>query len=166
MLQTADVLLVIDFQNGVCKEPKNIFNLQECITGINNRISAYRETNKFIIFIQHNDEELIYGHSLWKIISEINTQSNDCFVQKTHANSFYHTELRKILNENNVKSLEICGAQTEFCVDTTIKIAHGLGYDLQMQKGLSTTFDNAYMTAQNTVKFYEHIWNNRFLKLF
>ena len=166
MLPISDTLLVIDFQNGVCKEPQDIFNIQECVTGINSRITAYRHAHKPISFIQHNDEELIFGSFLWKIIPEIDSQPNDYFIQKTHANSFYHTKLRKLLNENDVRSIEICGAQTEFCVDTTIKMAHGLGYELQMKKGLSTTLDNYYMSAKQTVQFYENIWNDRFLRLF
>lgn len=165
MLPTSDALLVIDFQNGVCKEPKDIFNLQECVIEINNRISAYREINKLIIFVQHNDEELVFGSFPWQIIPEIDSQPNDIVIQKTHANSFYHTKLKQILNEKNISSIEICGAQTEFCIDTTIKMAHGLGYDLQMKKGLSTTIDNYYMTAPQTVQFYENIWDGRFLKL-
>ncbi|MDI6650071.1 isochorismatase family protein [Leuconostoc suionicum] len=48
-------------------------------------------------------------------------------MQTTHANSFYHTKLRKVLNEDDVQSIKIYGTQTEFCVDTTIKMAHGLG---------------------------------------
>jgi len=85
MLPISDTLLVIDFQNGVCKEPQDIFNIQECVTGINSRITAYRHAHKPIIFIQHNDEELIFGSFLWKIIPEIDSQPNDYFIQKTHA---------------------------------------------------------------------------------
>lgn len=72
MLPISDTLLVIDFQNGVCKEPQDIFNIQECVTGINSRITAYRHAHKPIIFIQHNDEELyfeaFFGKSSPKLI--------------------------------------------------------------------------------------------------
>ncbi|WP_349546389.1 isochorismatase [Leuconostoc suionicum] len=51
----------MDFQKGICKEPQDIFNIQECVTSINSRITAYRHTHKPIIFIQHNDEKLIFG---------------------------------------------------------------------------------------------------------
>ncbi|OYT03716.1 cysteine hydrolase, partial [Limosilactobacillus reuteri] len=27
----------------------------------------------------------------------------------------------------------------------------------------SSTFDNKYMTAEDTINFFENIWNNRFL---
>lgn len=40
------------------------------------------------------------------------------------------------------------------------------GYELQIKKGLSTTLENYYMNAKQTVQLYENIWNNRFLRLF
>lgn len=65
-----------------------------------------------------------------------------------------------------MRELEICGAQTEYCVDTTIKMAHGLGYQLSMRYGASSTFDNQFMTAKETIQFYENIWEEYFLDLF
>ena len=160
MLPISDTLLVIDFQNGVCKEPQDIFNIQECVTGINSRITAYRHAHKPIIFFQHNDEELIFGSFLWKIIPEIDSQPNDNFIQKTHANSFYHTKLRKLLNENDVRSIEICGAQTEFCVDTTIKMAHGLGYELQMKKAPKSSSAIIISSTKTSVMRKRIDWKN------
>ena len=36
------------------------------------------------------------------------------------------TDFEKVLSELNINNLEVCGAQTEYCVDATIKMAHGL----------------------------------------
>ncbi|GFH42481.1 hypothetical protein Hs30E_10320 [Lactococcus hodotermopsidis] len=73
--------------------------------------------------------------------------------------------LQEKLTENGINSLEIWGAQTEYCVDSTVKFAHGLGYQLTMAQGASTTKNNDFMTASDTVAFYESIWRNRFVKL-
>ena len=51
---------------------------------------------------------------------------NKIFVRKTHANSFYKTNLKEILDQLSVNRIEFCGAQTEYCMDATIKFAHGL----------------------------------------
>lgn len=45
-------------------------------------------------------------------------------------------------------------------------MAHGLGYQLLMKSGASSTFDNQFMTAKQTIKFYEKIWEENFLDLF
>lgn len=164
-MQIAESLVIIDFQNGVCKGKKPVANLDDCIVKINQRIMMYHNMKKPVIFIQHNDEELIKEKWSWQIIDEINHEQNDYYIQKTHANSFYKTNLKELLDKLNVNSIEICGAQTEYCVDATIKMAHGLGYKIQMLHGLSTTLNNEYMNAEKTIAFYENIWNRRFLEL-
>lgn len=141
-------LLVIDLQNGVC------------------HIAFFRSQDLPIIFIQHESSSLLKGSAEWKLISGLNYQSNDFYIKKTHLNSFYKTKLQEILNKLQVRELEICGAQTEYCVDTTIKMAHGLGCQLSMKSGASSTFDNQFMTAMQTIKFYEKIWEENFLDLF
>lgn len=82
---------------------------------------------------------------------------------KTHANSFYKTDLSEQLRKLNINKLEICGAQTEYCVDTTIRMAHGLGYTLFMKKGLTTTLNNDLLGAKTIIEHHENLWNHRFL---
>lgn len=155
-------LLIIDLQIGICTST-TFFNQSELITRVNHRIKHYREQKLPIIFIQHEDEELIYQSADWQLMDTLDAQQHDFYVRKTHANSFYQTTLHHILKANGINSLEILGAQTQYCVDTTIKYAHGLGYQLfSLPYGTSTT-DNEWMTAQETIAFYEAIWKNRFV---
>lgn len=68
-------------------------------------------------------------------------------------------ELRKL----NIHKIEICGAQTEYCVDTTIRMAHGLGYKVFMKKGLTTTLNNELLGAKTIIQHHENLWDRRFL---
>ena len=165
MKELSDALLIIDLQKGVCFEDKRIDHFAELVTLINQRIQLYREQSKPIIFIQHRDDELIPQTTAWEIIEELDRKKLDTIIQKTHANSFYHTDLQKVLQQRHITSLEICGAQTQYCIDTTIKVAHGLGYRLTMLKNASTTYDNDFLSAADTITFYENIWDKRFLNL-
>lgn len=148
MPNLADAILVIDLQNGVCKGDQPVAQLAQLIERVNARITAYQAAGRAVIFVQHNDETLLAGQPAWEILPELVVPETAHFVQKTHANSFWHTNLQALLVQERVKSLEICGAQTEYCVDTTIKVAHSLGYQLQMMTGLSTTTANPFMTAE------------------
>lgn len=159
-------LLVIDLQNGVCNEDGRIYNYDSLIQGVNERIKAYRKTADPIIFVQHNDAELVRNTVAWELVPELDVLPTDFFVQKTHPNAFFNTELQSILENLNVQEIEICGAQTEYCVDTTIKVAHDRHYQLSMHRGLVATNDNEFMTAEETGKFFEGIWNHTFLRLF
>ncbi len=161
----ADVLIIIDLQNGVCYSKTHLFDLQNLITKVNNRISLYRGLQKPIIFVQHCDEELVPEEKSWAIIDNLDVKEQDYFVRKIHANSFYKTNLKNLLDQLSVQKIEFCGAQTEYCMDATIKFAHGLGYENFMVHKATSTLNNSYMSAKETIDFYENIWNHRFLKL-
>lgn len=156
-------LIIIDLQVGVQSSNTPLYNLDNVIKGVNERIQVFRELNYPIIFIQHNDQELILNTKEWNLFSELGARDTDIYINKTHANSFYNTDLNAKLLELKINSLEICGAQTEYCVDTTIRMAHGLGYSLYMKKGLTTTLNNDLLGAKTIIEHHEKIWNNRFL---
>ncbi|MHC5217651.1 cysteine hydrolase family protein [Enterococcus sp. LJL128] len=163
---TEKALVIIDLQVGLETKTKKLFQLQQVLKKVNLRIKSYRERDLPIIFIQHEDEELLHGTDSWQLFPELEAKKEDYYVSKKHANSFFHTELSKLLEGLSVDTLEICGAQTEFCVDTTIRFAHGLGYKIFMQKGTATTLDNDNWTAEEIIQHHETIWNQRFLLFF
>lgn len=165
MEKLSDVLVIIDLQKGVCFDGETIDHFSELVTLVNHRIALYRSQEKPILFIQHRDEDLIPNSTAWELIDELDHEEHDLTVQKTHANSFYQTNLQEILQKKQINSLEICGAQTQYCIDTTVKFAHGLGYQLTMLKNGSTTYDNDFLSAADTIAFYENIWDKRFLRL-
>lgn len=156
-------LLVIDLQVGVESNEKKLYRLGEVIKKVNEQINDFRQSNRPIIFVQHEDEELVAESELWQLFPELNATKEDYYVGKTHANSFYKTGLSELLEELGIDELEICGAQTEYCVDTTIRMAHGLGYRLFMRIGTATTTDNDHLKAFQIIKHHEAIWDNRFL---
>lgn len=67
------------------------------------------------------------------------------------------------MTEQAVQTLEIAGVQTEFCVDTTIRMAHGLGYTCLMTPKTTSTLDNGHLTAAQIIQHHEAIWAGRFL---
>lgn len=157
-------LLVIDMQNGVCLD--KIFNLNSVIININNRIEYFRDHNLPIIFIQHNDQDLQPESDDWEIMKSIEyVKGKDIVVQKIHADSFYKTNLKSKLDQLKVDELEITGAQVEYCVDTTIRVAHNLKYKITMHKGTVTTFDNEFLPASKMIDYYYKMWDQRFLIL-
>ena len=62
------------------------------------------------------------------------------------------------MTEQAVQTLEIAGVQTEFCVDTTIRMAHGLGYTCLMTPKTTSTLDNGHLTAAQIIQHHEAIW--------
>ncbi|QNK60920.1 cysteine hydrolase family protein [Paenibacillus sp. PAMC21692] len=160
----ADVLIVIDLQNGVCYNKEHLFELEKLLAKVNERILFYRNLDKQIIFVQHCDEELVPGEEHWAIHAKLDVQAQDFLINKIHANSFYKTSLKENLDQLNVNSIEFCGAQTEYCMDATIKFAHGLGYKNLMVRNATSTLNNPFMSAEETINFYENMWSHRYLE--
>ncbi|WP_260480529.1 cysteine hydrolase family protein [Listeria booriae] len=162
-VMVSDVLIVIDLQNGVNSEDFPLARLDEVLSGVNERIAVYRDAGKPVIFVQHVDAELVIDSEDWRVMPELDARADDLYVNKTHANSFYKTELPVILAELNVEKIEFCGAQTEYCVDSTVRFAHGLGFDCSMKRGLHTTANSDILTAEQIMAHHEAIWEHRFL---
>lgn len=160
MSELAEALIVIDVQKAF----QYSYNFNNLIHRINDRISAYRQANLPIIFIQHNDQDIVRGSDLWQLSGKLDKQKEDIVIEKFHPNAFYQTTLNKTLMQQSIRTIELCGAQTEYCCNATVVMAHGLGYKILMEHDMTTTFDNDYMIAENTITFFENIWNNKFVK--
>ncbi|MBO0473872.1 hypothetical protein IGL98_000264 [Enterococcus sp. DIV0840] len=156
-------LIVIDLQKGLENFGSGLFRLTDILEGVNQRITDYRNNHLPIIFIQHEDCDLVVDSPDWQLFDQLDAKTEDFYIGKTHANSFFQTKLKELLDEFSVTELEFCGAQTEYCVDTTIRMAHGLGYTCFMKRGLSTTLNNDLLGAQTIIQHHENLWDDRFL---
>ena len=92
---------------------------------------------------------------------KLDTQPTD-FSSENTCECLYQTNLNDLLTEQAVQTLEIAGVQTEFCVDTTIRMAHGLGYTCLMTPKTTSTLDNGHLTAAQIIQHHEAIWAGRF----
>lgn len=151
-------LVVIDMQIGIGP----LYEQKDVLDRINNKISHYRSNSDLIIFIQHSDDEIIYGSAGWSFYPDLAIDSNDVIVEKTHPDSFLNTNLESILNKNDITDLEIVGAQIEYCIDTTIKVSVDKGYKVAVPIKAVTTIGNEILDADSMRSFYELIWKDTF----
>lgn len=159
----ADVLIVIDMQNALNK----MANFNDVVAGINERIALYRQEKKAIFFVQTTDNEIPSDTEEFQLAPNLDfDKQKDEFIVKTTPDSFYHTNLEAYLKTYNTESLEICGGQAEYCVDTTIRVARHLDYQVEVRRDLVTTFDSDLLDAATIVKHHESIWDGSFAKLF
>ena len=159
-MNLSDALIVIDLQNGAVKEP-NTFNFDDIVSHVNQRIDAYKDHP--IIFIQHEDEFMPQNSHLWQIISDLKQPEHARYISKKHKSAFFETDLHNLLQSLGVKSIEVCGAETPFCVDTTIRTGHLLGYRINMFHNSVTTHGNDYMSDEQVNEYYEMLWGDGFV---
>ncbi|GAF99431.1 unnamed protein product, partial [marine sediment metagenome] len=111
-------LLLVDIQEGLTKR-KNLYNASCFIETVNYAISRYRKLGNLVIFIQHNNKQLIYGESDWEIDKRIDKRNEDITLQKQHGNAFEKTELKSILENENIKEILVCGLVSHGCIKLT-----------------------------------------------
>ena len=67
------------------------------------------------------------------------------------------------LKKKEEKTIIIVGLQTDYCIDATIKAGFEHGFKMLVPENTNSTFDNQFMTAEQTYRYYnEFIWNRRY----
>lgn len=93
-------------------------------------------------------------------------ENEERIFDKQYNSAFLHTGLKEYLDSKNTKNIILVGLQTEYCIDTTCKVAFEYGYNIMIPEETNTTFDNDYLTGKGLYELYNYkIWNNRFAKV-
>jgi nicotinamidase-related amidase len=146
-------VLVIDVQHALCTGAEVVFDITRVIERINAVGAKARAVGAPVVLIQHEeaDGSFKFGSDGWQLASEIKTRSDDVRVRKTTPDSFNLTELHALLQEKGVTHLVICGLQTDFCVDTTVRRALALGYQVVLVADAHSTVDNGVLSAAQII---------------
>lgn len=72
------------------------------------------------------------GQPLHDFKDEVNPVEGETIIQKTTGNSFIGTELEKMLHEAGVTSVVIVGVHTQHCVDSAMRTADNLGFNVTL----------------------------------
>jgi nicotinamidase-related amidase len=143
-------LLIIDMQRALCAGEEAAFGIDNVIEKINALSARARASASPVILIQHEEDEgpLQFGHAGWALAAGLLTAAEDLRLRKRTPNSFHGTDLHRLLQERGVSHVVICGLQTEFCVDTTVRQALPLGYGVTLAADAHSTTDGALRAEQ------------------
>ncbi len=118
-------LLVIDIQNDYFENGKfPLWNTEEVLANIENAIDKANADNIPVILVQHISKSsssfFCKGTEGVQIHPRIlNVAPSAKIVNKSHADSFYKTELEEVLTRLEVEELLVCGMMTQNCVTHT-----------------------------------------------
>ena len=127
-------LLVIDMQKAFVEDKQNEINYETALWVINHTTKLFRTNDKPVIMIRDiedgNGPE--YGY-----IEALDVENSDIHVTKVFNNSFWKTNLEKILKEKNIDTVVIAGNALEHCVTATYFGAKERGFRvLLLQQGI------------------------------
>jgi nicotinamidase-related amidase len=92
-----------------------------------------------VIWVQHSDEELVYGSSEWQWMPELIPAEGEPVIHKHFNSSFELTTLEDHLAKLGATHVVLAGAATNWCIRATAYGALDRGYDLTLVKDAHTT---------------------------
>lgn len=88
---------------------------------------------------------------------------NERVFDKNVNSAFKDTGLLDYLHEKDEDTIIIVGLQTDYCIDATVKCGFEHGLKMIVPANTNSTFDNAYMTAEKSYRYYnQFMWNGRY----
>jgi nicotinamidase-related amidase len=156
-----DVMIMIDVQAELVDA--HPYQGKTLIQNLQALLAACREQGVPVIYVQHSEldgSELRHGSRGWQIARSVAPKEGEPAFEKHNNSAFRGTGLHEHLQAMGAKNLLLCGMQTEYCVDTTVKVAFELGYSVLIPSGATGTFDNEILPANKIIDFYENrIWS-------
>ncbi|HEM3970140.1 TPA: cysteine hydrolase [Streptococcus suis] len=156
-------LLVIDIQNLLVEEKP--YAIEERLALWQDSITKARQAGIEIIYVRQNDEEFATGSHGWGVHPAVAPLVGEKIVDKRYSSAFKDTNLQAYLDEQGIERLIVMGMSTNFCIDTTIKVAFELGYTVAVIKDGTTTPYTADLPAKELIGQYETIWSWSFAQV-
>ncbi len=157
-------LLVVDVQKGITDN--RLYAYDAFVSNIEKLIDLARKNNVEVIYVQHDDGPgtgFSIGDKDFEIADQVAPGKDEKVFIKTINSCFGNADLAEYLEQSGEKELMVIGLQTNFCIDATVKSAFERGYKVIIPEGTNSTFDNDYMNAETTYKYYnEMMWPGRF----
>jgi nicotinamidase-related amidase len=138
-----------------------VFDKEGIILRINQLSDAFRKANNPVVLIQHDGTRqglYIPESDEWQLISSLKRGTDDIVITKTANDSFYNSELKAVLDRNEIDTIVICGYATDFCVDTTVRSALNKNYKVKVVKDGHTTFNRSFIDAENIIRHHNIVW--------
>jgi nicotinamidase-related amidase len=146
-------LLVIDVQNAAVEHAHD----RDAVVGnVSHLVDRARREGVPVVWVQHSDDHLERGTEGWQIVSELSPGEAEPLVEKEYGDSFEDTNLETVLSELGVGRLVVVGAQTDWCVRSTLHGAIARGYDATLVSDAHTTDDQTEWGAPPPEKVIAH----------
>ncbi|HFR3503533.1 TPA: cysteine hydrolase family protein [Streptococcus suis] len=156
-------LIVIDIQNLLVEEKP--YAIEERLALWQDSITKARQAGIEIIYVRHHDQELVKGTADWEIHSIVAPLASEKIFDKSFNSAFKETGLHAYLQEKGMEQLIIMGLATNFCIDTTIKVAYELGYKVAVLQDGTTTGYSGKLDAKDLIDHYQNIWSWNFAQV-
>jgi len=138
-------LLIIDIQNDYFPGGANpLEGTEEALANAKKLLVWFRKNNKPVIHLQHTSKTSSFfkeGTKGAEIHGELKPIDREVHLIKHYPSAFRETRLKQVLDDTGIKQLVICGMMTHMCIDTTVRAANDLDYEVELIHDACATKD-------------------------
>jgi nicotinamidase-related amidase len=120
-------------------------NNPQAVGRITDLLAAFRDRAAPIFHIRHEGTKptssFLPGGTGYAVKDEAREISGEPVIVKRVNSAFIGTDLEARLRSAAIKTVVICGATTNHCVETTTRMAGNLGFDTRLVRDATWTFD-------------------------
>jgi len=149
-------------QQASFDRPAPLFDAPGLVQRINSLARRVRRASGRVIVIQYSGPvgtPYHPDHAGWQLVPELEVESGDLMLRKPASDAFQLTDLEAILGAPGESRVIVTGCDTEFCIDSTIRSALALGYDVTVPEDGHSVTDRPHLTAQQIIKHHNAIWS-------
>lgn len=160
-------LLVIDVQQGMFAGAPP-YRGDTTLAAIAGLIAKARGAQTPVFFVQHDGgpgDEFDKNGPGFAFHPAVAPLAGESVTVKRKNSGFYGTDLDVQLKAAGIDTLVVCGLQTEYCVDATVRSAFERDYRVTVAVGAHTTFDGDILPAPTIIAYTQNIWNGRYARL-
>lgn len=143
-------LLLIDFQNDYFPSIEGakwkLVDTERASNQAAKLLTDFRKNGLPVVHVRHefltNEGPFFHPNSEGaQIHSSVMPITGEPVVLKNQINSFRETDLKEILDSQNIKNLVIVGAMSHMCIDAITRAAVDLGYNCSVAHDACATLD-------------------------
>ena len=157
-------VLVIDVQTGLFRSQPPPVDADGVVARINGVTAEARAAGAPVIFIQHEGDAsgdwLVPGSEGWELDPALKVEPGETVFRKTTCDAFYETPLEAELGARRISTLVLTGFATDFCVDTTLRVALSKEFEVVVVADAHTTTDGPSLSAESLRRHFNWAWEN------
>lgn len=142
-------LVVMDVQRALFEPEPRPHEADAVLARIRSLARQARAAGVPVVWLQHEraHHALAHGGDGWALPAAVQAAPGDHFVRKTTPDAFSRTGLADWLAARGIAHLVVCGYASEYCIDTSIRRAAGLGLAVTLVADGHTTHDKAHASG-------------------
>jgi|SRR5580658_1257892 nicotinamidase-related amidase len=159
-------VVVIDVQNGILagvsgdRGHETVYALDATVGRIAGLLDRARAAGTPVFYVQHDGGpgSPLQPHTpAWEIRAEIAPKPGEPVIRKRACDAFFETALHTDLAALHVTRIVVAGCMTQYCVDTSVRRAVTLGYDVVLAADGHATADAGGLRFEQIIAHHNNV---------